>query len=60
MNLVNIALRRPLTIVVAALFFAVREHRLAHPDKPLRLRAVLPAAVVALGFAGVIAGWSRH
>jgi len=49
-----------LALIVAAFFFAVREHRLAHPDKPLRLRAVLPVAVVALAFAGVIAGWSQH
>jgi len=49
-----------LALMAAALFFAVREHRLAHPEKTLRLRAVLPVAVVALAFAGVMAGWSQH
>jgi hypothetical protein len=49
-----------LGLVAAAFVFSVREYRLAHPESPLRLRAVLPMAVVALVFLGIIAGWSRH
>jgi hypothetical protein len=49
-----------LALVVVAFFFSVREHRLAHPETPLRLRAVLPMAVVALAFLGIIVGWSQH
>ena len=49
-----------LALMAAALFFAVREHRLAHREKALQLRAVLPVAMVALAFACVMAGWSQH
>jgi polyferredoxin len=49
-----------LALMTAALFFAVREYRLGHLENTLKLRAVLPLAVVTLAFAGIIVGWAQH
>ncbi len=59
------ALLTPATVSVLCLLLmtlfiacAVREHRLAHPDEPFRLRAALPVLVLGLLCAGIIAGWA--